>query len=107
MGKNDKVFYEILTPREKLLFNCLVTIFLQEKYIQNQHKVQNQNKVHCAKTVSSIKCDALCDLVSFAQFKKREKHPWRCFSRFLNCTNVVPNRAKYDKYESIISLLVL
>ena len=23
-------------------------------------------------------CDALCDLVSFVQFKKREKHPWRC-----------------------------
>ena len=24
-----------------------------------------------------IKCDALRDLVSFVQFKKREKHPWR------------------------------
>ena len=47
-----------------------------------------------------IKCDALRDLVSIVQFKKREKHPWRsvifnlkvklllgCFSRFLNCTN--------------------
>ena len=22
-------------------------------------------------------CDALRDLVAFAQFKKREKHPWR------------------------------
>ena len=22
-------------------------------------------------------CDALRDLVSFVQFKKREKHPWR------------------------------
>ena len=22
-------------------------------------------------------CDALCDLVPFVQFKKREKHPWR------------------------------
>ena len=55
-------------------------------------------------------CDILCDLISFVQFKKREKHPWRsvtfskvagfqpatllkvtllheCFSRFLNCTN--------------------
>ena len=21
--------------------------------------------------------DSLCDLVSFVQFKKREKHPWR------------------------------
>ena len=52
-----------------------------------------------------IICDALCDLVPFVQFKKREKHPWGtvtfskvagfskvtihhgCFSRFLNCTN--------------------
>ena len=55
-------------------------------------------------------CDALHDFVPFAQFKKREKHPWRsvtfskfagqkpltllkvtllngCFSRFLNCSN--------------------
>ena len=47
-------------------------------------------------------CDALHVLVSFVQFKKREKHPWRSvtfskvggkstppwvFSRFLNCTN--------------------
>ena len=45
-------------------------------------------------------CDALRDLVSFVQFKKREKQPWRsvtfrllkvallhvCFSRFVNCT---------------------
>ena len=22
-------------------------------------------------------CGALCDLVPFVQFKKREKHPWR------------------------------
>ena len=22
-------------------------------------------------------CDVLCDLVAFAQFKKREKHPWK------------------------------
>ena len=49
-----------------------------------------------------LKCNALCKLVPFVQFKKREKHPWRrvslttllkvtlyygCFSRFLNCTN--------------------
>ena len=44
-------------------------------------------------------CDALSELVTFVQFKKREKHPWRratllkvtvllgCFSRFLKCTN--------------------
>ena len=27
--------------------------------------------------VDSYKCDALRDLVPFAQFKKREKHSWR------------------------------
>ena len=55
-------------------------------------------------------CHALCDLVSFVQFKKREKQPWRivtfskvagfqpatllkvtrlhgCFSSFSNCEN--------------------
>ena len=26
-----------------------------------------------------ISCDALRDLVSFAQFKEREKHPWEEF----------------------------
>ena len=25
----------------------------------------------------AVKCDALRDLVPFAQFKKREKHSWR------------------------------
>ena len=35
-------------------------------------------------------CGALRDLVSFVQFKKREKHP--CFSRFLNCTNGTTSR---------------
>ena len=26
--------------------------------------------------ISFLNCDALRDLVPFAQFKKREKHPW-------------------------------
>ena len=25
-------------------------------------------------------CGALCDVVPFVQFKKREKHPWRSFN---------------------------
>ena len=29
-------------------------------------------------------CDALCDLVSFVQFKKREKHPWRFEDNWIN-----------------------
>ena len=56
------------------------------------------------KRLPSPICDALHDLVTFVQFKKREKHPWRsvnfskltllhvCFSRFLNCTNVTKSR---------------
>ena len=47
-------------------------------------------------------CDALCNLLPFLRFKKREKHPWRrgfslhtllkvslhgSFSRVLNCRN--------------------
>ena len=42
--------------------------------------------------------DALRDLVSFIQFKKREKHPLKvtllhgCFSHFLNCTNGTKSR---------------
>ena len=61
------------------------------------------------------KCDALRDLVPFAQFKKREKHPWRsvnfsevaglkltllhrCFSSFLNCTNGPKSRNAPHSY---------
>ena len=62
------------------------------------------------KTLEDI-CDALCDLVPFVQFKKREKHPWRsvnfnkvagfslkltllygCLSRFLSYTNGTKSR---------------
>ena len=28
-------------------------------------------------TENKLICDVLCDFVVFAQFKKREKHPWR------------------------------
>ena len=56
----------------------------------------------CLEFILILICDALRDLVSFVQFKKREKHPWRsvtkitllkltllhgCFSRFLNSVN--------------------
>ena len=51
-----------------------------------------------------IKCDALCDLVPFVQFKKRKKHPWRSvnFSKAAGlkpATNVqmVTNRATHHK----------
>ena len=64
-------------------------------------------------TKLSLVCDALRDLVSFVQFKKREKHPWRsvtfsivmllkvtllhgCFSPFLNFTNgTKPRKASH------------
>ena len=64
-------------------------------------KEENYMNLHYIKL-----CDALRNLVSFAQFKKREKHPWAvillvklqpvtllkvsllhgCYLRFLNCT---------------------
>ena len=63
-------------------------------------------------------CGALCNLLPFVQFKKREKHPWRsvafskvacrcmqkpatllkvtllhgCFSQFLNCAHATKSR---------------
>ena len=59
-------------------------------------------------------CDTLRDLVAFVQFKKREKHPWKCvnvssfklqpatllkvtllhgrFSHFLNCATATKPR---------------
>ena len=39
-------------------------------------------------------CGALRDLVLFAQFKKREKQPWRSvnFSKAVNCTNSTKSR---------------
>ena len=62
-------------------------------------------------------CGALRDLAPFAQFKKREKHPWRsvtfpetllkltllheCFSRFLNCTNGTKTRKASHMFKSI------
>ena len=59
--------------------------------------------------VNQMRSDALRNLVPFAQFKKREKEPWRsvtfskavgfieglsheCFSRFLNCANATKSR---------------
>ena len=43
-------------------------------------------------------CDALHDLVPFAQFKKREKQPWRSvtFSKLAGyIAQIVPNRARH------------
>ena len=54
------------------------------------------------------------DLVSFVQFKKREKHPWwsvtfnkatllhGCFSRFQNCTNGTKICAKQLLQKSVV-----
>ena len=71
-----------------------VGIFWGIQYVTNKTRFLRCLCIH-------IICDALRDLVSFVQFKKCEKHPWRsvafmkvagflswrCFSRFLNCTN--------------------
>ena len=72
--------------------------------------------------------DALRDLVPFVQFKKREKHPWRCvvfskvaacnftksntppwvFSLFANCADGTKSRkASYIKFWHLICLISL
>ena len=47
--------------------------------------------------------DALRDLVAFAQFKKREKHPWRSATFSKVVVQMLPNHAthhiySYEKY---------
>ena len=60
------------------------------------------------------KFDALRGLVSFLQFKKREKHPWRSVTlikvnssmgvfHVFKILQMVPNRAKYNKLSTTIS----
>ena len=77
-------------------------IFIKEAKILS--KMQHDNIVALLEVCDFLICDALRDLVPFAQFKNREKHPWRsvnllkltflhgCFSRFLNCTNGTKSR---------------
>ena len=81
-------------------------------------KLQKTQPVRYCRTYFNFvihKCDALCDLVPFMQFKKREKHSWRSvnsskvagfkpatlleltllhryFSRFLDFTNGTKSR---------------
>ena len=40
-------------------------------------KVQSSHHTKVTKFSCTENCDALRDLVKFAQFKKRGKHPWR------------------------------
>ena len=78
-------------------------------------------KATCMNVLNFSITEALRDLVSFVQFKKREKHPCRsvsfnkvssfnletlikvtllhrCFSRFLNCTNGIKSRKTSPYY---------
>ena len=55
--------------------------------------------IHCTGSKYTLLCGALRDLISFVQFKKREKHPLlkvtllhACFLHFLNRTNGTKSR---------------
>ena len=51
-----------------------------------------------------VKCDALSDLVSFVQFEKRGKHPWRSvnFSKVAGFSlQMVPNRTTNHKSTTV------
>ena len=56
----------------------LVQISLRRLYAEGTVIIpQHLSRTKLVKFVSKDICDALRDLVSFVQFKKREKHPWR------------------------------
>ena len=57
-------------------------VFLFKLYVTMCCFCKNANKIPEFGTYrvrSSCMCDALRDLISLVQFKKREKHPWRSF----------------------------
>ena len=60
----------VLMSREQMLKKWLMSFF-QKKLVPSSF----YNQILYQKT--GYKCDALHDLVTFVQFKKREKHPWR------------------------------
>ena len=74
---------------------CSPLIWLFESQIKRSSTISSKNHI------TFFICGALRDIVSFVQFKKRKKHPWRsatfnilketllhrCFSRFLNYKN--------------------
>ena len=83
--------------------------------MQERDEEERRKKKHDNNLQNIIMCGALGDLVSFMQFEKREKHPWRninfskvaglklatllkltllygCFLRSLNCTNGTKSR---------------
>ena len=53
--------------------------------------------------IYDIKCDALLDLVSFVQFKKHEKHPWKR----VNFSKVAGFSLGYGKKASMTLLKIL
>ena len=66
----------------------LVQISLRRLYAEGTVIIpQHLSRTKLVKFVSKDIYDALRDLVSFVQFKKREKHPWRSvtFSKVAGC----------------------
>ena len=67
-------------------------------------------KIFWLKTMYSMQkntiCDALRDLVPFAQFKKCEKHPWRSVN-FRKCINVIRSFQSQSFLNIAICLLTI
>ena len=53
--------------------NLLISFIREKELSTNLEKMSLVNRKYQSKI-----CGALRDLVPFVQFKKREKHPWRC-----------------------------
>ena len=68
-----KALHDVKASGLQFSFNILFLIFLNVAYNKNNLlTILKQTLDNWPKY-----CDALCDLVPFAQFEKREKHPWR------------------------------
>ena len=68
----------------------LITLFTPisaQKLTAFQGTVPPHNYLETSRNI----CDVLCNLASFVEFKKREKHPWRSdtFSKVAGFSNVI------------------
>ena len=55
----------------------IISFAISEGESPSGYSIFRDNNAISVAIVSQCICNALRDLVPFAQFKKREKHPWR------------------------------
>ena len=111
-------FWHFLTTpficfEQKICPNCLFHLPLCGKFRVNIYSMVDPNsllakllliliinsRLDAYSNVTFIRWDALCNLVPFVQFKKREKHPWR-----IDTSNQVANWMKPETLQKVTVL---